>query len=73
VHVVRVDATTPGGIAALEDVRTLVEREWANEKQKAMSEALYDRLRAKYTVAVRMPGGARPADNAGPIGEAKTP
>ena len=54
----------PGGVAALADVRPLVEREWANARRKALGEADYARLRAKYRVEVRMPAaaqsGARP-------------
>lgn len=57
VHLVRVEAMTPGGVAPLEDVRPLVEREWANARRKALGEAFYDKLRAKYKVTVRMPGG----------------
>jgi hypothetical protein len=57
VHLVRVEAMKPGGVAPLEDVRPLVEREWANARRKALGEAFYDKLRAKYKVTVRMPGG----------------
>jgi len=63
-HLVRVESKQPGGVAALADVRPLVEREWANARRKALGEAYYARLRAKYRVEVRMPAaaqqGARP-------------
>ncbi len=63
-HLVRVESKQPGGVAALADVRPLVEREWANARRKTLGEAYYARLRAKYRVEVRMPAaaqsGARP-------------
>jgi parvulin-like peptidyl-prolyl isomerase len=59
VHLVRLESMTPGGVAALDDVRPLLEREWANAKRKELSEAFYERLRAKYKVTVKMPEGAR--------------
>jgi hypothetical protein len=60
VHVVRLDSTTPGGTAALEDVRPLVEREWANVKRRELQEALYEKLRAKYQVTVKLPESVPP-------------
>ncbi len=65
VHLVRVERMTPGGVAALEDVRPLVEREWANAKRKELSEAFYARLREKHKVTVKMPGAAPPGDGEG--------
>jgi hypothetical protein len=63
-HLVRVESKRPGGVPNLADVRPLVEREWANARRKALGEAYYARLRAKYRVEVRMPAaaqsGARP-------------
>jgi hypothetical protein len=55
VHLVRLDSMTPGGTAALEEVRPLVQREWANVRRKELREALYDKLRAKYNVTVKLP------------------
>ena len=60
-HLVRLDSMTPGGTAALEDVRPLVEREWANARRKELSEELYDKLRAKYKVTVELPESVPPA------------
>jgi hypothetical protein len=54
-HLVRVDALEPGGAPALDDVRPLVERELTNARRQELAKALYDRLRAKYTVTVRLP------------------
>ena len=60
VHLVRVESLTPGSARALDDVRPLVEREWTNAKRQALSRALYEKLRAKYTVKVQMLGAPKP-------------
>jgi len=60
VHLIRLDALMPGGARALDDVRPLVEREWANAKRQALRRALYEKLRAKYTIKVQAPAPAKP-------------
>jgi hypothetical protein len=60
VHLVRVDALTPGGTPTLADVRPLVEREWRNARRTELAKSFYDTLRAKYKVTVRMPEAPRP-------------
>ena len=60
VHLVRLETLTPGGARTLDDTRPLVEREWANAKREALGQALYEKLRAKYTIRVQMPEPARP-------------
>jgi parvulin-like peptidyl-prolyl isomerase len=59
-HLVRVDALVPGGTPKLDEVRPLVEREWANARRQELSKAFYDRLRANYTIKVPMPAAAKP-------------
>ncbi len=54
-HLIRVESVTPGGAAKLEDVRPLVERDWANTRRKELGEAFYAQLRSKYRVTVKMP------------------
>lgn len=54
VHLVRVEALTPGGTPALDEVRPLVEREWANAKRQELGKAHYEKLRAKYKVSVQV-------------------
>jgi hypothetical protein len=61
-HLVRVDSMTPGGVAALEVVRPLVEREWSNAKRKELREAYYAQLRGKYSVRVRLPTASAAPD-----------
>ena len=67
VHLVRLDSLTPGQVPELAEIRPLVEREWANVRRKALGEAFYDSLRAKYQVTIRMPaaGGADDGKRAG--------
>ncbi len=59
-HLVRLESLTPARVASLDEVRPLVEREWANAKRREIGEAFYGRLRAKYRVTVRLPEAARP-------------
>ncbi len=54
-HRVRVEKVVPGGVAPLEEVRPLVEREWRNARRKALAEETYARLRGQYTVKVAKP------------------
>jgi PPIC-type PPIASE domain len=67
-HLVRVDAMTPAGRAAPEDVRPIVEREWQNARRKEVGEAFYEQLRSKYRVTVKMREAA-PGDDVKPGGQ----
>lgn len=55
IHLVRLVSKTAAGTVRLEDVRPLVEREWANARRKELAEAFYAQLRARYRVTVKMP------------------
>jgi hypothetical protein len=59
-HLVRIEGIEPGGAPTLDEVRPQVEREWTNARRQELSKALYDKLRAKYTVTVRMPEAPKP-------------
>jgi PPIC-type PPIASE domain len=72
-HLVRVDEMTPGGVAALAEVRPIVEREWQNERRKKLDEGFYDRLRAKYKVTINMPEPARRGESATAGGAREAP
>ncbi len=52
VHLVRVDARTPGRNAELDEVRDAVRRDLANARRVAASEALVRRLMERYTVEI---------------------
>ena len=64
IHLVRLEALTPGRVPDLAEVRPLVEREWANVRRKELSDAFYESLRAKYQVTIRMPVTGRSGDGA---------
>jgi parvulin-like peptidyl-prolyl isomerase len=64
-HLVRVEALTPGQLPSLDDVRPLVEREWANARRQELARAFYEKLRARYTVKVQRPEPAGQAPAAG--------
>jgi len=59
VHLVRVEKLTPSATPALSDVRPAVERDWTNARRRELDRALYERLRAKYTIRVEMPEPAQ--------------
>lgn len=59
-HLVMLQTLEPGGTPPLDAVRPLVEREWMNARRGEISRAFYERLRAKYTITIRLPGDARP-------------
>jgi parvulin-like peptidyl-prolyl isomerase len=50
-HIVLIDERIPARTPPLAEVRAAVEREWLRERQVKASEALYQQLRARYTVA----------------------
>ncbi len=50
VHLVQLTAHEPGRDATLSDVRALVERDWLQARTQERKDALYQRLRANYTV-----------------------
>jgi hypothetical protein len=52
VHLVRVTAWTPSVPPALDDVRQQVQREWEYDRRKRAFAASYERMRAKYDVAI---------------------
>jgi PPIC-type PPIASE domain len=60
VHLVKVESLAAGGTPALDEVRPLVEREWANVRRQEVGKAFYERLRAKYAIKVQMPEAAKP-------------
>jgi len=59
-HLVKVDAVDADGAPDLEEVRPLLEREWANAKRQELGRAFYERLRAKYSIRIELQDGATP-------------
>jgi hypothetical protein len=54
-HLVRVEVREPSKTAALADVRSAVERDVQYARSQAASDALYERLRSRYTVRIEAP------------------
>jgi PPIC-type PPIASE domain len=58
-HLVRIKEYQAGRVPALAEVRAAVEREWANEKRKAIEEQRFAALLTRYRITMeRMPKGA---------------
>ena len=51
-HLVRVQEISPGRMQALAEVRGAVEREWANEKRKAIADLRFAKLLKRYEVTI---------------------
>jgi hypothetical protein len=60
VHLVRVGALAPAALPPLDAVRTLVAREWENERRLLSAAQGYERMRARYRIDVE-PGLPAPA------------
>jgi len=56
-HIVHIDAREERRAAALNDVRDEVERDVRNARSEAVSQALYERLRTRYTVRKDLSSG----------------
>ena len=53
IHLVRIDAHTPARLPPFEELRQEVEREWASERAKSVTEARYRSMRDRYEVVRR--------------------
>ena len=54
-HLVLVDDRTDGRVPALEEVRDVVRRDWANAQRTEASEKYYQALLRRYTITVERP------------------
>ena len=69
VHLVQVTAHEPGRAATLSEVRALVERDWLQARTQEAKDALYQRLRANYTVRIGAEGAGDGVETAAaPVG-----
>jgi hypothetical protein len=59
-HLVCMTAREAGSLPTLEEVRSIVEREWFAERRRAANDEFYQALRQRYDVEIRLP-----ADSAG--------
>jgi parvulin-like peptidyl-prolyl isomerase len=54
-HLVRITERKSGGLPAMAEIRSVLEREWRTEHSKAANERFYQTLRARYDVEIRLP------------------
>ena len=54
-HLVRTTKRKSGGLPAMAEIRSVLEREWRTERSKAANERFYQTLRARYDVEIRLP------------------
>ena len=54
-HLVRLESRVEGMLPALDDVRQIVEREWANEKRLETRRAINEALLAEYELVIEWP------------------
>ncbi len=57
-HLLRVDASTPGALPPLDEVRAEVSREWESEQRRLVNDRMLDSLRSRYRITVEAPGVA---------------
>lgn len=53
-HLLRVTGRNLGDVPPLDEIRPVVEREWANEQRQMANERFYRALRDRYTVAIQL-------------------
>jgi len=54
-HLVRMTAREAGSVSTLEEVRSIVEREWLAERRRTANDNFYQALRQRYEVEIRLP------------------
>ncbi|MEN8162365.1 MAG: peptidylprolyl isomerase [Myxococcota bacterium] len=58
-HLVLLEAREPGRTPSLDEVRQVVERDWAAARREEANEAFYQALRERYEVTIEPPGPPR--------------
>ena len=54
-HLAHMTAREAGSLPTLEEVRSIVEREWLAERRRAANDEFYQALRQRYDVEIRLP------------------
>lgn len=54
-HLVRIESRTEGGLPELDEIRSVVEREWANAKRLETRRIINEQLLSEYKVAIEWP------------------
>jgi hypothetical protein len=69
-HLLRVDASTPGELPSLAEVRSEVSRAWESEQRRLVNDRLLEGLRSRYEVRIEgMDATPRPSDEQGPVSQ----
>ncbi len=55
IHLVRVDSREPGAVPPLDQIKSVVEREWANERRIEVREKMNEQLRGEYEIVIEWP------------------
>lgn len=55
-HLVYLESRVPGSLPPIDEIRSVVEREWANGKRLEMRQRLNEKLRKDYRIIVEWPG-----------------
>jgi hypothetical protein len=67
-HLLRVDASTPGELPSLAEVRAEVSRAWESEQRRLVNDRLLEGLRSRYEVRIEgMDATPPPPDKQGPV------
>ena len=59
-HLLRVDASTPGELPTLAEVRSEVARSWESEQRRLVNDRLLESLRSRYEVTIEAPDPVAP-------------
>ena len=59
-HLLRVDASTPGALPPLDEVRAEVARAWESEQRRLVNDSMLQSLRSRYRITVEAPSAAPP-------------
>jgi len=55
-HLVYVSAREPGHMPPLEEIRSVVEREWLADRRQETNDRFFQALRSRYRVSIELPG-----------------
>jgi parvulin-like peptidyl-prolyl isomerase len=69
-HLLRVDASTPGELPSLAEVRAEVSRAWESEQRRLVNDRLLEGLRSRYEVRIEgMDAPPPPSGKQGPVSQ----
>jgi parvulin-like peptidyl-prolyl isomerase len=57
-HLVHITDREAGGLPTITEIRPILEREWYTERRKEANERLYQAIRERYDIEIRLPAGS---------------